>query len=103
MDADERLAFLPMRDERAAAAVEGVPQAVRFKTFHFIDPDGTGHSGGTAVIRTLASVKSTSWLGRLLGIKPFPVAVNVFYALLARSRGVVGKLVKDAPGPERWP
>ncbi len=92
-----------MRDERAAPAVEAVPEDVRFKTFHLIDSDGTGYAGGAAVIRTLASVRRTSWLARLLAIKPFPLAVNAFYALLSKSRGTLGKLVKDAPGPERWP
>jgi hypothetical protein len=92
-----------MRDERAAAAVLAVPEDVRFTTFHLIGTDGRGYSGGAAVIQTLTAVRATSWLGRLLARGPFPFAVKWFYALLVKSKGVIGKAVRDAPGPERWP
>jgi hypothetical protein len=92
-----------MRDERAAHAVAAVPESIRFKTFHLIGSDGRGFSGGDAVIQTLASVKATSWLGKILSKRPFPALVGAFYALLVKTKGVVGRAVRDAPGPERWP
>lgn len=92
-----------MQDERAAAAVTAVPENVRFTTFHLIDAEGRGLSGGTAVIATLEILERTAWLGKALGARPCRPVVQMLYALLAGSRGVVGKLVKDAPGPERWP
>jgi predicted DCC family thiol-disulfide oxidoreductase YuxK len=92
-----------MRDERAAAAVESVPEDVRFTTFHLISPDGRGFSGGDAVIETMRAIRSTSSLARLLRPRPLRGLVGVFYASLARSKGFFGRFVKDAPGPERWP
>lgn len=92
-----------MRDERAARALEAVPEDVRFTTFHLVDPDGNGFSGGAAVVATLRSIRSTSSLGRLLGHRPLRMLVDAFYAFLVRSKGVLGRFVKDAPGPVRWP
>lgn len=92
-----------MRDERAARAVESVPPDIRFTTFHVIDPSGEGFSGGAAVVRTLSSIRATSWIGRFLARKPLRLLVDAFYAALVRSKGALGKMVKDAPGPIRWP
>ena len=92
-----------MRDARAAAAVEAVPEDVRFTTFHLIDRDGNGFSGGAAVCETFASMRGISWLGRLLARRPLRFAVDALYAGLVRSKGLLGRFVKDAPGPERWP
>lgn len=92
-----------MHDERAARAVEAVPEEVRFTTFHVIGRDGTGYWGGAAVRATLASMRGLSWLGRLLALPPLRILVDLFYAGLVRSKGVLGRFVRDAPGPERWP
>lgn len=92
-----------MRDERAARAVESIPEDVRFTTFHLIDRDGTGFWGGAAVCRTFASMRGLSWLGRLLARWPLRLVVDAAYAGLVKSKGVLGRFVKDAPGPERWP
>ncbi len=92
-----------MRDERAALAVEAVPEDVRFTTFHLIGRDGAGFSGGAAVIATLSAIGWTSWLGRLLERRPLRPVVGALYRLLAASRGFLGRFVKDAPGPVRWP
>ena len=92
-----------MRDDRAARAVEAIPEDVRFTTFHLIDRDGNGFWGGAAVCETFASMRGLSWLGRLLSRRPMRFVVDVFYAGLVRSKGVLGRLVEDAPGPERWP
>lgn len=92
-----------MRDERAAAAVEAIPEDVRFTTFHLIDRAGAGFSGGAAVAETLSSIHATAWIGRLLRRFPLSLLVRVAYAGLAKSKGYVGRFVPDAPGPERWP
>lgn len=92
-----------MRDERAARVVEAVPEDVRFTTFHLIDRDGRGFSGGAAVCATFASMRGISWLGRLLARRPLRYVVDVAYAGLVKSKGVLGRFVEDAPGPERWP
>jgi predicted DCC family thiol-disulfide oxidoreductase YuxK len=92
-----------MRDERAADAVQAVPEDVRFTTFHVIARDGSGFSGGAAVCATFASMRGTAWLGRALARMPLRPLVDLFYAALVKSKGVIGRLVPDAPGPERWP
>jgi predicted DCC family thiol-disulfide oxidoreductase YuxK len=92
-----------MRDERAARAVEAVPEAVRFTTFHLVDRAGRGFSGGDAVIETLSSIRATSGLGRVLGRRPLRGLVDLLYTGLAKSKGFLGRFVKDAAGPVRWP
>ncbi|MDQ3953673.1 MAG: hypothetical protein M3279_12050 [Actinomycetota bacterium] len=92
-----------MRDERAAPAVEAIPPDVRFTTFHLIRPDGAGFSGGAAVVETLSAISSTARLGRTLGLRVLRALVDVAYRGLAASKGIVGRFVRDAPGPVRWP
>ncbi len=92
-----------MQDERAAAAASAVPAEVRFQTFHLIAEDGRGFSGGAAVVETLARLRATRRLAPLLRRGPLPAIVDALYRLLAKTKGVVGKVVPDAPGPERWP
>ena len=103
IDRRGELAFLPMRDERAAEAVQAIPEDVRFTTFHLIAPDGSGFYGGAAVIETLSALRWTTWLGWLLGRRLLRPLVNAFYRSLAASKGFVGRFVPDAPGPVRWP
>lgn len=92
-----------MRDDRAARAVEAIPEDVRFTTFHVIGRDGEGYWGGGAVRATLASMRGLSWLGPVLRIMPLRLLVDLLYAGLVKSKGVLGRFVRDAPGPERWP
>ena len=92
-----------MRDERAADAVQGVPEEVRFTTFHLIARDGTGFSGGAAVIETMSAIGWTAPVGRLLRRRGLRPLVDTFYAFLAARKGFLGRLVRDAPGPVRWP
>lgn len=92
-----------MRDERAAGAIEAIPFDVRFTTFHVIRPNGSGFSGGAAVIETLSAIGWASRLGRFLGLRPLRPVVGVLYLGLVKSKGFLGRFVPDAPGPERWP
>lgn len=92
-----------MHDERAAPATLAVSEDERFTTFHLIGADGSGLSGGAAVIETLSAVPSTSWLGRALGLRLLRPLVNGVYKVLVASKGFVGRFVPDRPGPVRWP
>lgn len=102
-DTTHRLAFLPMHDERAEPHVMWVPRSQRFKSFHLIEPTGAAYSRGPAVIATLCLLHSTSWLGGALRALRATKVMDVAYALVAWNRGRLGKLVRDAPGPIRWP
>ena len=103
MDGRERLAFLPLQDERALPAAQAVPEDVRFTTFHLVTTTGAGLHGGAAVVETLAAVDRTARIGRVLRRQPLRKVVDAFYAFLARSKGFWGRFVRDAPGPVRWP
>ena len=102
-DTTHRLAFLPMHDERAQPHVAWVPESERFMSFHVIEAGGRAYSKGAAVIETLSLLGPTSWLGRLLRMVKATFVMDVLYAVVAWSRGYLGRFMRDAPGPERWP
>ena len=103
LDGAQRLAFLPMRDERAEPYVLLVPDSVRFKSFHVIESDDRTSSRGAGVITVLSILRSTSVLGRALRALYATWLMDLLYAGVARSRGFLGRFVRDAPGPVRWP
>lgn len=92
-----------MLDEKAAMFVALVPDRERFKSFHIIEPEGATYSRGVAVIATLSALRYTRWIGRLAAILRLGLVMDVLYAIVARSRGFLGRFVRDAPGPVRWP
>lgn len=92
-----------MRDERAEPYVALVPETERFQSFHVIEPGGHAHSYGDAVVAVARTLRFTSWLGWLLGILHMQKLIGFVYAFVSRGRGSMGKLVRDAPGPIRWP
>lgn len=92
-----------MQDERAIAAAQVIPEEVRFTTFHLVTPEGPGYSGGAAVIETLIAIPWLSRVGRLLAAPILRSLVDVFYRALVASKGFLGRLVPDAPGPVEWP
>ena len=103
LDGDRRLAFLPMHDERAEPYVSLVPDSDRFKSFHVIEPAGRTSSRGSGVISALSIVRSTALLGRALRVLRASWFMDLLYAGVARSRGFLGRFVRDVPGPIRWP
>lgn len=103
LDGAARFAMLEMHDERAAPYVCFVSDADRFKSFHVIDPDGATHSRGSGAIVTLATLRSTTLLGRALRFLRLTILMDILYAGVARNRTFLGRFVRDAPGPVRWP
>lgn len=91
-----------MHDERAAPYVKLVPEVDRFKSFHLIEPGGTAYSTGPAVIATLKALERTSPVGRLLAALRLEWFVSALYWVTARSRGFLGRLVRDEDGPTRF-
>lgn len=92
-----------MLDERAAPFVALVPDRERFKSFHIIEPEGATYSRGPATIVTLVALRYTRWIGRLATVLRMAPVFGFLYALVAQSRGFLGRFVRDAPGPVRWP
>lgn len=103
LDGAGRFSFLPMLDERAEPFARLVPEADRFKSFHIIEPSGRTYSRGAAVIMMLSTLPATRWVGTLARVLHLGWLMNLGYAAVARSRGFLGRAVKDAPGPVRWP
>jgi predicted DCC family thiol-disulfide oxidoreductase YuxK len=102
-DKAQRFSFLPMRDERAEPFARLVPEAQRFKSFHIIEPSGETCSKGAGVITLLSILRYTTKLGRLAAVLRLRPVMDIMYAAVARSRGFLGRFVRDAPGPVRWP
>jgi len=71
---------LPFDDEEARRFLEAIPEEERYANWHLIRPDGRRNSRG--VIGGPA---------------------DAVYALIARHRDTLGKLVPDRPGPRRPP
>ena len=103
LDGRQHFSFLPMFDDRAAPFVGLVPEADRFKSFHVIHPDGRTYSRGAGLVVTLSTLTYTRWIGRFAATLRLTPVLAFFYALVARSRGFLGRFVRDAPGPVRWP
>ena len=97
----------PTGDARSDPAVEVfarlVPEAERFKSFHIIQAEGKTYSRGAAVIATLSRYRYTAWIERLARFVPLTPVMDFLYTVVARSRGLLGRFVRDAPGPVRWP
>ena len=95
LDRHERLALLGFRDERATPLLTGVPEEVRYASWHLAQPDGTVVSAGAAFRPLLERLAPRArWLAPLLGAA---------YPLVARRRGLLGRLVPDGPAPARFP
>lgn len=101
MDRRQVLDLLSMYDDRAAPFVARVPGDERFTSFHVVEPHGATYSKGAAVVATLRLLDRTRYLGRALNGLRLTWLVNGLYWVIARSRGLLGHLVADAPGPSR--
>jgi predicted DCC family thiol-disulfide oxidoreductase YuxK len=102
LDRDAALAFLDLRDPRAAEVLEPLPEAERFATWRLAlpgrEPVGYGR-GGVDLLRTLRLTRPFS---RALAIVP-PRLLDGVYDLVARNRSSLGRLVPDGAGPDRFP
>ncbi|HSF60842.1 MAG TPA: DCC1-like thiol-disulfide oxidoreductase family protein [Gaiellaceae bacterium] len=81
LDRRSKLAILPLTDAAAASLLEALPADERLTSWRFVRRDGSlvGYGG----VR-----------GRL---------PDALYAIVARHRGRLGRLVPDGPAPRRYP
>lgn len=91
-----------MRDPEAEPLLASLPEEERFATWHLALPDGTLAGAGAGGPALLRSLRLTRPAGRLLARVPTP-ALETAYALVARNRGRLGRLVPDLPGPRAYP
>lgn len=71
-------------------------------SFHLVEPGRVAHSKGAAVVKTLRTLNRTRYLGVFLARSRLTWLVDGLYWAVARSRGVLGRFVADAPGPTRF-
>lgn len=96
--------MLPYTLADAKELLAGVPEEKRSENWWLILPDRTpvagNHGGG---ILLLKAMRSTRWLGRLLGWLHLSRALDLLDDLFARWRSKLSPLVPKGPAPCRYP
>ena len=97
LDRERRIALLPFDDPDALELVERLPAGERAASWQLVLPDGRRASRGRGVVellRVTGRAPRLAWSLRLLPL-------DHLYAVVARHRPALGKLVPDGPGPKR--
>ena len=76
-----------------------------YATIHLLLPDGSMKLGGEAVAEVLRNLPNTEWFARsfalsIFGIRPFQMALNLGYAILADVRPLFG--CESCGAPSVW-
>jgi predicted DCC family thiol-disulfide oxidoreductase YuxK len=103
-DRSQQLAFLPLGDPDAARLLEAVSEETRMASWWLVSRDGepvAGNNGGGVAL--LLELRATRPLGRLLRAAKLSPAVDFLDDLIARHRSAIGRVVRDGPGPRRYP
>lgn len=91
-----------MRDQAAAVFLEPLPEDERFATWHLVRPDGSLAGHGAGLVELAQAMRSTRLAGRLLARLPSRM-LEMVYAVIARHRSRLGRVVPDGPSPLRFP
>ena len=102
LDGHQELALLPLQDDAAQPLLAVVAEDERLGTWRFVHPDGSLVGYGSGVPDLLEAMRLTHSIGRLLGRVPDGV-LDTLYALGARNRTALGRLVPDGRAPRRFP
>jgi predicted DCC family thiol-disulfide oxidoreductase YuxK len=102
LDRRQELAILPMHDAAAGPLLASLPTDDRFATWHLVRGDGSLVGGGTGLVGLLKSMRLTRPAGEVLAAVPDRV-LEKLYALIARHRSRLGRLVPRGPAPRRFP
>jgi len=96
------LAYLPLRDPEAASLLDELVEEERFATWRLALQDGSVVGYGAGGVQLLEAVRLTRPIGHALAYVPAAILDRI-YDVVARSRGTLGRLVPDRPGPRRFP
>ena len=91
-----------MGDEEAAPLLERLPADERFASWHLALSDGSVVGYGTGGVELLRSMRLTRPAGRLFAAVPDRL-LDAAYGLVARHRGLLGRVVPNGPAPKRFP
>jgi predicted DCC family thiol-disulfide oxidoreductase YuxK len=96
VDRDEELAIMPLQDPRAAPLLDCLPEDERLSSWRIARNDGRLAGFGAGVVPLLAAMRRTRPLARVASHLPAHL-LDAAYALVARNRRTLGKLVPDVP------
>jgi predicted DCC family thiol-disulfide oxidoreductase YuxK len=91
-----------MHDPDAVELLAPLPPSERFANWHLVLVDGTLVGRGAGGVVLLRMLRGTRGAGRLLAALPAAV-VEAAYAVVARNRRLLGRLVPNGSGPRRFP
>jgi predicted DCC family thiol-disulfide oxidoreductase YuxK len=86
-----RIRPVPLQAPESDGLLGGMDAGRRMASWHLIAPDGRIHSAGAAVAPLLRLLPGGGPLARLAAA--FPAATERLYRLIARNRGLLGRLV----------
>lgn len=99
-----RMALLPWSEPLAREWMAALPAATRDRSMHVQEPEGPLRSGGDALIAVLAALPGSGWLARLAErVGPLRGTLAWGYALVARNRGPLSRVVPERPAVVRRP
>ena len=93
---------MPFQDEAAGPLLAELPEGERFASWRLVRPDGSLTGYGAGGPELLVSIRVTRPAGRLLRHVP-DSTLDGLYALTARNRSTLGRLVPDGRAPRRFP
>jgi predicted DCC family thiol-disulfide oxidoreductase YuxK len=91
-----------MHDPDAGDLLAPLRPDERFATWHLVLRDGRLVGRGRGGVPLLRAMRRTRGAARLLAALPDP-ALEAAYDVVARNRGLLGRLVPNRPGPRRFP
>ncbi|MGH3138023.1 MAG: DCC1-like thiol-disulfide oxidoreductase family protein [Gaiellaceae bacterium] len=102
LDRRQELAFLPLQDEAATPLLAAVPAGERLDTWRLASTDGSLSGFGAGAPALFRATRLTRPLGLLLGAIPGALLERC-YELIARNRGILGRIAPEGPAPRRYP
>ena len=101
LDRRESLALLGLRDEPADRLLDGIAEDERSASLRLVLPDGRLLSAGAATLGVLERLPWTRPLASATAALRAEPAAEALYAVIARNRDRLGRLVPDGPAPRR--
>jgi predicted DCC family thiol-disulfide oxidoreductase YuxK len=103
LDRRRSLALLGFDDDAAEPLLEDFPDEERGTSLRLVLPDGRVLSAGAAALGVLDRLPATRPLARAASALHAEPAAEALYALVARNRDRLGRLVPDGSAPRRYP
>jgi len=92
-DRGRTLMVTPIQSRAGDRLLGDLPDDIRLSSFHFVDRDGTRHSGGPALAPMFANLPGGHPIARLLRAAPGPV--DATYEFIATNRHKISRFVPE--------